>query len=483
MAKRRQKKRTHVKDTEDAVDKTPKSMVIKLTRRGHGTTSLSNLVKDFRQVMQPHTAIKLRERSTNKLRDFVSMTGPLGVSHLMVFSISDEGNTNLRVCRAPRGPTMQFRVLEYSLCKDISKVLKAPKSPSGLLYTDPPLLVLNGFTSDRKAAPHEALLTSMFQNMFPPISVQDTKVSSMRRVMILNKDAETGHIELRHYAIETKLVDVSKGVKRLSTMKNRTHRAIPNLSRALDISELITDPYSVTGYNSDSEVEDDALVEIEQRKKIRIKAKDSGVAGESKTEEGKEDGDAAEDADEDAEANEADDREMFPTEAEKPKTRVVTESLGTQKRAIKLVELGPRLKLELRKVEEGMVEGKVLYHKYIKKTAAEVKELERKHADKQRLREQRRKAQEENIKKKGEKGSRMQRGKEKARAAAGGDEEDDEENDDNEQQSDYYSDDDLGRGNDDELFASEDDADSDDEGASRKKRKVAHFDDLGDESE
>lgn len=86
MARRRHKKRTHVEDAEDAVDNTPKSMVIKLTRRGRSTTSLSQLVKDFRQLMQPHTAIKLRERSTNKLRDFISMTGPLGVSHLMVFN-------------------------------------------------------------------------------------------------------------------------------------------------------------------------------------------------------------------------------------------------------------------------------------------------------------------------------------------------------------------------------------------------------------
>lgn len=85
MARRRHKKRTHVEDSEDAVDNTPKSMVIKLTRRGNGTGSLSQLVRDVRQLMQPHTAIRLRERSTNKLRDFVSMTGPLGVSHLMVF--------------------------------------------------------------------------------------------------------------------------------------------------------------------------------------------------------------------------------------------------------------------------------------------------------------------------------------------------------------------------------------------------------------
>lgn len=36
---------------------------------------------------------------------------------------------------------------------------------------------------------------------------------------MLSKDSETGQIELRHYAIETKMVDVSKGVKRLASIK------------------------------------------------------------------------------------------------------------------------------------------------------------------------------------------------------------------------------------------------------------------------
>jgi ribosome biogenesis protein SSF1/2 len=40
----------------------------------------------------------------------------------------------------------------------------------------------------------------------------------------------------------------------------------------------------------------------------------------------------------------------------------------TQQRAIRLTELGPRLRLELVKIEEGMCDGKVLYHCYIHKT-------------------------------------------------------------------------------------------------------------------
>jgi len=40
----------------------------------------------------------------------------------------------------------------------------------------------------------------------------------------------------------------------------------------------------------------------------------------------------------------------------------------TQQRAIRLTEIGPRLRLELVKIEEGMCDGKILYHRYVHKT-------------------------------------------------------------------------------------------------------------------
>jgi hypothetical protein len=49
-------------------------------------------------------------------------------------------------------------------------------------------------------------------------------------------------------------------------------------------------------------------------------------------------------------------------------TNVKEEVGATQQRAIKLSEIGPRLRLELVKIEEGMCDGKVLYHRYVNKT-------------------------------------------------------------------------------------------------------------------
>lgn len=55
-------------------------------------------------------------------------------------------------------------------------------------------------------------------------------------------------------------------------------------------------------------------------------------------------------------------------EDEKFEMDVKHERSGTQQRAIRLTEIGPRLRLELVKIEEGMCDGKVLYHRYVHKT-------------------------------------------------------------------------------------------------------------------
>jgi ribosome biogenesis protein SSF1/2 len=96
-------------------------------------------VKDVRTVMEPGTATRLKERKSNKLRDYTTMAGPLGVTHLMLFSRSESGNTNLRLAITPRGPTLHFRVENYSLCKDVLKSQRNPKS-SKTLYTSAPLV-------------------------------------------------------------------------------------------------------------------------------------------------------------------------------------------------------------------------------------------------------------------------------------------------------------------------------------------------------
>jgi ribosome biogenesis protein SSF1/2 len=147
MAKKRSKRRTHVGATNPATpadvvghanSRDPKSMVIRIGA-GEVGTSISQLATDVRRVMEPGTATRLKERKGNRLRDYVTMCGPLGVTHLMLFSRSESGNTNLRLCVAPRGPTFHFRVEKYSLTKDIRRAQRHPKG-GGKEYLTPPLV-------------------------------------------------------------------------------------------------------------------------------------------------------------------------------------------------------------------------------------------------------------------------------------------------------------------------------------------------------
>lgn len=360
-----QKKRTHVKKSEAELKNLPKSMVIHLGTALENHT-LSRLVKDTRNMMQPHTAIRLRERKSNKLKDFVVMAGPLGITYLMIFSQNEKtGSTHLRLSSMPRGPTISFKILEYSLCKDVSRIQRNPKSISASSpeFLNPPLLVMNGFTNPKDASPEEKLVVTMFQNMFPPISPVNTKVGTIKRVLLLNKDKETGIIELRHYVIETKMVDVSKNVKKLINIKNHLNKKLPNLSKTKDVADIILDPYAQAGFTSDSEVEDDSVVEVRDEAEMLTKAtvEQEDTAG--------------------------------PVDGQNIK----------RKKAVKLTEIGPRMKLNLVKIEDGVCNGKILYHSQFTKTQTEMNKLEQKHAVRRKERELRRKEQAANVAKKNEK--------------------------------------------------------------------------------
>ena len=426
MAKRRQKKRTHVVLAADDTKGIPKSMVIRIGQTSLSNHSLNQLVMDFRQVMQPHTAVKLKERKSNKLKDFVVMCGPLSVSHLFIFTQSEKtGNVSLKVARTPHGPTITFQVMDYSLSKDIKRFLKRPKSLSGDDVLDPPLLVLNGFTGVKKNSTKEEtdenvekVIVSMFQNVFPPLNPARTQLNSIKRVFMINKDSETGEISMRHYFIDIREVEISKNLKRLYKAKHNLSKSVPNLHRKEDISSLILD-HDVGAYTSESEIDDDAIVKIIDQKDIKT---NQAPAMKKKT------GDAEENEEEEIEeAN----TEHIPT---------------PRKKAVKLTEIGPRLTLKLVKIEEGICSGKVLHHEYVQKTSTEIKLLEKRHAAKMRLKEERRKEQEENIAKKNavkdakKERKLARRAQRKLEAKENGEEAGDEDESMSESDSEHYSD-------------------------------------------
>ena len=66
--------------------------------------------------------------------------------------------------------------------------------------------------------------------------------------------------------------------------------------------------------------------------------------------------------------------------------------------ALRLHELGPRLSLDLIKIEEGICRGNVVHHAHIKRSPAEIKKQLDGLKNKRDLKEKRKKEQEENVK-------------------------------------------------------------------------------------
>jgi ribosome biogenesis protein SSF1/2 len=413
MARRRTKKRTHLganngaKNTVHANSsggRDPKSMVIRIGA-GEVGASVSQLVKDVRSMMEPGTASRLKvmrrsfslrkvcsrasqERRSNRLRDYTTMAGPLGVSHLMLFSKSTSGNTNLRLALTPRGPTLHFRVEKYSLCKDVLKALKHPKG-GGKEYISPPLLVMNNFTSpppadgeQPKVPKHlESLTTTIFQSLFPAISPQSTPLSSIRRVLLLNRELaksstsgkeEEGSyvINLRHYAIVTKRTGLPRTLRRINAaekmMSEKNRKGLPNLGKLEDVADYLLDPSAASGgftSGSDSEVETDAEIEVLETTTRKVVSR-----------------------------KQLDVNKIRP-DSEQSRSKV-------EKRAVKLIELGPRMKLRLTKVEEGICGGKVMWHEFLSKTREEIQQMEQTWDVKRKEKEERKKIQRENVERK-----------------------------------------------------------------------------------
>ena len=297
--------------------------------------------------MLPFTAIHFKEEAKNsKLtlsRYSKELAMPMGISHILAFSQNEE-RLNLRLARVPDGPTMTFRVKQFSLCRHVKQIQKRPYTSVGA-FQHPPVVVTNNF-GDATAQPHIKLMRITFQNMFPAINVATVKLADCRRVVLFNmtqNDEGEDVVQVRHFAIKATPVGVNKKVRRLIQTK------IPHLGNVQDIADYIAGTASATtdaGNASDSEPEDESSHVVLSQK----------YAGRG--------------------------------------------NVKSQKSALKLVELGPRLSLHLIKVERGLGGGDVMYHAHITKTAEEVKELKERKQKEAQLKQMRREEQERNVERK-----------------------------------------------------------------------------------
>ncbi len=407
MAKPRKKKRSQPQDgaAPNAGPRVPKSMVIRMGAGNIGG-SVTQLAIDYRTMMEPHTASRLRERRANKLKDYTAMTGPLGVSHLFLFSRSKTGNVHLRVALTPRGPTMTFRVDNYVLAKDVMKVQRRPKAGDKRDHASPPLLVMNNFSApppkdqeqDQGTKPDhtkkqlESLTTTIFQSMFPAISPSATPLSSIRRIMLVNREKQPKSTDstasqpsyiytLRHYAISTRRTGVPRRLRKFddhnpNLSKPKSKSSLPNLGRLQDASDYLLG--NDGGYTSASETELDTDNEIEvlqtQAHQVLSKRQRERAA-------------------QSASQTNGDGEDGTPKPAQEIRGQI-------EKRAVKLHELGPRLTLHLIKVEEGICEGRVMWNEFVSKSKEEEKELDQKWKVRREVKEERRRKQREDVERK-----------------------------------------------------------------------------------
>ena len=307
-------------------------------------------------MMMPNTAARLRESKTNTLRDFVDVAGSLGVTHFLMLTSpkrraaaggGGQGRPRnahyLKVCAAPRGPTLTFAVESYSLMSDVRARQARPRDHTNAMKV-PPLVVLSGFGGAASAGgDHLKLVSIVLQNLFPTINVQGLKMSTCRRVVLFVREDGAGaagrgdRVSMRHYEVTLRPTDVHGGFRALTDMSS----SVPDLSRFADVSDWVTS--GDAAYASDSDAEGETRVEVADG------ARGKGGPGACK---------------------------------------------------VRLQEIGPRLDLRLRKVEDGLCEGEVLFHDTVTKSAEEAEATRRRVGDRKLLRTQRRLEQEANVRRK-----------------------------------------------------------------------------------
>ena len=174
--------------------------------RGNVEKDMKDLIENMRHVMEPYTAASLRATKKNSLKDFVAIAGPFHVTHLIVFTQTEIGDY-MKIIRTPRGPTIHFKLEEYSLMNDVLSVLRK-KHTHKKQYLHQPLLILNGFNVKKENAadengsssiiePQFKLLTTALQNMFPSINITKVKLNDIRRCVLFNYNRQTNEIDFR----------------------------------------------------------------------------------------------------------------------------------------------------------------------------------------------------------------------------------------------------------------------------------------------
>ncbi|KAL9650742.1 hypothetical protein ABK040_001796 [Willaertia magna] len=423
--KYRKEKRKQFEESE--IQSVPRSIVLV---RGHDRPKcIVNLCEDLKNIMLPYTAKNLASDDNATIKDIIEFSKQVHVTHLMTLNSSLK-YTLLNISRLPIGPTLTFEVQSFNVMKDLEQFQSnnsreyAPATP--FQYEKSAVCILNNFTSTET---HVQLMALTFQNMFPPVDVQDFILSHYRRAVFFNFNEENGTVDVRHYFIKRVLdgevesiTSIENRINKFGSKKTKVQHGMEKVQRKLENfirernllkSKLGIKDTSNVKANSVADLQN-PLVNVEAE--IALCEKDlencltklnnisKELQGLQKKKQAASKGIKEVKEGEEEKGDENNNNEVI---------EVAAELLQDQKKAqLKLIEIGPRLTLKLRKVVEGVLEGNTIYHSEYSDLPKELKQEKMK---KKQEKVKRRKEQEENVeRKKKDKETKLAEKKERA---------------------------------------------------------------------
>lgn len=177
-------------------------------------------------------------------------------------------------------------------------------------------MILNGFGKGTEAEEAEAklplqersIMKTMFNNMFPGLDPVRSNPKNVKRCVLIDYNKKLDIVEFRHFYIKQCYTGINNKIKKIVN-----NNKIPDLGSCKDLADYFK---GNVGFVSDSDVDNlpNSHIEVAELK---------------------------------------------------------GEEMKKQKVKLRLYEIGPRITLQLMKIEEGFLGGPVFYHKFNKLTREE----------------------------------------------------------------------------------------------------------------
>ena len=83
-------------------------------RRGETSSHVPSLIDAVKQMLEPCTYPNFKMRKSNNIKDLIAVSAELDVNFFVQFSSNGEG-TNMHLVKTPHGPTLLFKMVNYTV--------------------------------------------------------------------------------------------------------------------------------------------------------------------------------------------------------------------------------------------------------------------------------------------------------------------------------------------------------------------------------